>query len=178
MELRMDDGSIAGTAAVQRQGTDTVFTVSARLPQGLWRIVARGSAGELALGVVEGGACTLHRRFSHALADRLGAVESVTAHAAGARMESEWQACRRGTAPHLPPGALWRPAGEGRALALPWTDNAPFPRPEWFCLARVGTMAGRTWVFYTLDREGTPVLAQENGVFSVIPSTISCGDVV
>ena len=165
MELRMDDGSIAGTAAVQQQGEETVFTVSARLPQGLWRIVARGTEGELTLGVLEGGACTLHRRFSHALAARLGTVRSVTAQrSAGARMESEWQACRRADVPHLPPlppGALCRREPWGRTLAFPWREGGPFPWPELFCLARVGTMAGRTWVFYTLGEAGEPVLPQE-----------------
>ena len=166
MELRLEDGSIAGTVVVQRQGEETVFTVSARLLPGLWRIVARGTAGELTLGVLEGGVCTLHRRFSHALAARLGTVESVTAlRSAGARMESEWQACRRGDAPHLPPlppGALCRRESWGRTLAFPWREGGPFPWTELFCLARVGTMAGRTWVFYTLGEAGEPVIRQEN----------------
>ena len=163
MELRLEDGSIAGTVVVQRQGEETVFTVSARLPPGLWRIVARGTAGELTLGVLEGGVCTLHRRFSSALASRLGTVESVTAlRSAGARMESEWQACRGDEAPHLPSGALCRRRGQQLILALPWREDGPFPYPHWFCLARVGQMAGRTWVFYTLGGAGDPVLGEEN----------------
>ena len=166
MELRLENGAVAGTAAVQQQGEDTLFTVSAHLPPGLWRIVARGTGGELVLGVLEGGSGTLHRRFSRPLSQRIGTVQSVTAMiSAGARMESEWQACRRIDAPHLPPlppGALCRRTAVGSLLALPWHRDGPFPWPELFCLARVGTMAGRLWAFYTLDPSGQPVLPQEN----------------
>ena len=166
MELKLENGKVAGTVSVQRQGEDTLFSVTARLPQGLWRIVARGTEGALALGVLEGGSGTLHRRFSGALVQRIGTVQSVTAMvSAGARMESEWQACRQSDAPHLPPlppGALFRRTASGSILALPWRQDGPFPWPELFCLARVGTMAGRLWVFYALDPSGRPVLPQEN----------------
>ena len=163
MELRREDGIAAGTAAVRQQGEETVFDVTACLPRGLWRIVARGTAGELVLGVVEGGACTLHRRFSRSLAGRLGTVQSVTARRAGARMESEWQACPAAV-PDLPPmprGALCRSEPWGRTLAFPWQVEQPFPWPELFCLARVGTMADRLWVFYALDRRESPILPEE-----------------
>ena len=86
MELRTDDGSAVGTVDILRQGEDTVFDLTARLPAGLWRITARGTAGELTLGVTEGGAVHLRRLFSAALAGRLGTVRSVTAQRAGARM--------------------------------------------------------------------------------------------
>ena len=162
MELRLEDGSTAGTVQVQRLGEDTLFTVAARLPAGLWRITAHGGTGELALGVMEGSG-TLHRRFSRALAGRLGEVQRVTAQrCAGARMESEWQVCRGDEAPHLPPGALCRRRGQHLVLALPWREDSPFPYPQWFCLARVGQMAGRTWVFYALRGAGDPVLDEEN----------------
>ena len=159
MELRMEDGTVVGTATVQRQGEESVFAVTACLPDGLWRIVARGTAGELSLGVVEGGACTLHRRFSRPLTDRLGAVRSVTARRAGARMESEWQACVAAV-PDLPPlyrGVLCRGETWGRTLAFPWREGDPFPWTERFCLARVGSMAGRLWVFYALDKSDRPI---------------------
>ena len=153
MELRLENGISAGRAEVQRQGEETVFTVTARLDDGLWRIIARGSAGELTLGVLEGGEHTLHRRFSSALTDRLGQVESVTARrSAITRMESEWrEAC----------GALCRSRGAGHIIAIPWRQGEPFPMTEMFCLARVGTMAGRTWVFYTINGEGEPVFQEK-----------------
>ena len=165
MELRLENGISAGRAEVQRQGEDTVFTVTARLDDGLWRIIARGSAGELTLGVLEGGEHTLHRRFSSALTDRLGQVESVTARrSAITRMESEWrEACGADVPrlPSLPPGALCRSRGTGPILAIPWRQGEPVPLTEMFCLARVGTMAGRTWVFYTINGEGEPVFQEK-----------------
>ena len=159
MELRLENGSVVGSVSVQREGEDTRFTVVARLPQGLWRMVAHGTAGQLVLGVMEGGG-TMQRRFSRPLTDRLGTVQSVTAQRAGARMESEWQACT--CAPqHLPPlpaGTLCKNLSDGTLLALPWSDNAPFPWTPLFCLARVGRMGGRLWVFYRLDGAERPVL--------------------
>ena len=166
MDLCLEDGRRVGTVSLQRQGSETTFAVSAVLPTGLWRIVARGSAGELALGVTEGGAVSMQRRFSALLTDRLGAVEQVTAcRCTGARMESEWQACRSADVPSLPPlppGSLCRRRGKGRLLALPWRPDGPFPWPELFCLARVGPMAGRCWVFYALNEDGAPVFSEES----------------
>ena len=166
MELHLEDGTAAGTVTVQRQGGDTLFAVEARLPRGLWRIVACGTAGELPLGVTEGGEVTLRRCYSRSLTDRLGAVGSVQARrCADARMESEWQVCRSTEVSRLPPlpaGALRCVRKDGLLLALPWRQDGPFPWPELFCLARVGRMAERTWVFYALDSSGTPVLQEEN----------------
>ena len=159
MELRLENGSVVGSVSVQREGEDTLFTVVARLPQGLWRMVAHGTAGQLVLGVMEGGG-TMQRRFSRPLTDRLGTVQSVTAQRAGARMESEWQACTCAPQqlPPLPAGTLCKNLPDGTLLALPWSDNAPFPWTPLFCLARVGRMGGRLWVFYKLDGAERPVL--------------------
>ena len=166
MELRLENGAVAGTAAVECRGEETVFTVTARLDDGLWRIVARGSTGELTLGVLEGGEHTLRRRFSSALTDRLGQVESVTARrSAITRMESEWrEACGADVPrlPSLPPGALCRSRGTGHIIAIPWRQGEPFPLTEMFCLARVGSMAGRCWVFYALDEAGNPIFGEES----------------
>ena len=165
MELYLDDGSAAGTVGILRQGEETVFDLTACLPRGLWRITAHGTVGELTLGVTEGGAVRLHRVFSAALAGRLGTVRSVTAQRAGARMESEWQVCRdapRGLPP-LPAGALCRRESEGQTLAFPWREETPFPWSSLFCLARVGHMAGRTWVFYRLGGDGEPVFLPKEG---------------
>lgn len=165
MELRTESGGCVGHVAVRRQGEETVFTVTARLEDGLWRIVACGSAGELTLGVLEGGEQTLHRRFSRSLTDRLGQVESVTARrSAITRMESEWREACSGDVPHLPslpPGAVCCSRGAGHTIAIPWRQGEPFPLTEMFCLARVGSMAGRTWVFYTLNGRGEPIFQEK-----------------
>ena len=162
LNLYLEDGSVAGSASVRQVGEDVLFSVSARLPTGLWRIVAHGSGGTLALGVMEGGG-VWQRRFSSRLVGRLGEVERLTAsRCAPARMESEWQGCCGDEAPGLPPGSLCRRHGGGCTLALPWREDGPFPWPERFCLARTGVMAGRLWVFYALDQTGEAVLSEEN----------------
>ena len=108
MNLYLEDGSVAGSASVQPVGEDVLFSVSARLSAGLWRIVAHGSGGTLVLGVMEGGG-VWQRRFSSRLVGRLGRVERLTAsRCAPARMESEWQGCRGDEAPGLPPGSMCR----------------------------------------------------------------------
>ena len=162
MNLYLEDGSAVGTASVQQTGDDILFSVSAHLPTGLWRIVAHGSGGALSLGVMEGGG-VWQRRFSSRLVGGLGTVERLTAcRCVPARMESEWQGCRGDEAPSLPPGSLCRRRHGGCTLALPWREDGPFPWPERFCLSRTGVMAGRLWVFYGLDEAGQPVLDEEN----------------
>ena len=162
LNLYLEDGSVAGSASVRQVGDDLLFSVSARLSAGLWRIVAHGSGGALALGVMEGGG-VWQRRFSSRLAGGLGEVDRLTAsRCAPARMESEWQGCCGDEAPGLPPGSLCRRHGGGCSLALPWREDGPFPWPERFCLARTGVMAGRLWVFYALDQTGEAVLSEEN----------------
>ena len=162
MNLYLEDGSVAGSASVRQVGDDLLFSVSARLSAGLWRIVAHGSGGTLVLGVMEGGG-VWQRRFSSRLAGGLGEVERLTvSRCAPAQMESEWQGCCGDEDPGLPPGSLCRRHGGGCTLALPWREDGPFPWPERFCLARTGVMAGRLWVFYALDQTGEPVLSEEN----------------
>lgn len=157
---------VVGAAGAERRERDTVFTVSAALPPGLWRIVAEGTEGELVLGVMEGGSSCLHRRFSHDLTRRLGAVRAVRAERSGStRMESEWRvplADDLTGLPPLPPGAVCRTSARRRTLALPWQEESPFPWPQLFCFAREGAMGGRRWLFFTFDEAGAPVLEEEN----------------
>ena len=54
--------------------------------------------------------------------------------------------------------ALVRETEDGRLLALPYSERAPFPLPELFCLARIGTVGGRRCVIYRVDRKKLPVL--------------------
>ena len=43
-------------------------------------------------------------------------------------------------------------------LALPYDEGAPFPLPELFCLARIGTVGGRKCVIYRVDEKNSPIL--------------------
>ena len=53
-------------------------------------------------------------------------------------------------------GALWRPAGAGRRLALPWDEGRPFPLMEAFCFVRVGEIGGRPYAILTFDGDEWP----------------------
>ena len=43
-------------------------------------------------------------------------------------------------------------------LALPYSENAPFPLPELFCLAHIGTVDGRKCVIYRVNEKNSPIL--------------------
>ena len=79
----------------------------------------------------------------------------------------DWKALPRGSffrsarldcALSLLSGAMVRETEDGRLLALPYSERAPFPLPELFCLARIGTVGGRRCVIYRVDRKKLPVL--------------------
>ena len=179
-ELYLEDGRLAGTVAAVRQGEETLFTVTAQLPPGLWRIEGHGTEGSLPLRVTEGGAVTLRCRFSRALTERMGAPRRMVARrCVSDGTMTDWKPCD--TIRSLPPmaeGTLQRRCGAQRLVAVPWREDAPFPWTELFCFASVGEMAGRLWVFYRLDGGDRPVFSEEKTKKTDIPSTISCGDVV
>jgi len=43
-------------------------------------------------------------------------------------------------------------------LALPYDEEAPFPLPELFCLAHIGTVDGRKCVIYRVNEKNSPIL--------------------
>lgn len=79
----------------------------------------------------------------------------------------DWKALPRGSffrsarldcALSLLPSAMVREVEHGRLLALPYSENAPFPLPELFCLARIETVGGRRCVVYRMDEKNSPIL--------------------
>ena len=79
----------------------------------------------------------------------------------------DWKALPRGSffrsarldcALSLLSGAMVREEKRGKLLALPYSESAPFPLPELFCLARVDTVRGRRCVLYRLDEKKCPVM--------------------
>ena len=46
----------------------------------------------------------------------------------------------------------------GKLLALPYSESAPFPLAELFCLASIGTVGGRKCVIYRVDEKNSPIL--------------------
>ena len=55
-------------------------------------------------------------------------------------------------------GAMVREEKSGKLLALPYSESAPFPLPELFCLARIGTVDGRKCVIYRVNEKNSPIL--------------------
>ena len=77
----------------------------------------------------------------------------------------DWKALPRGSffrsarldcALSLLSGAMVREEKSGKLLALPYSESAPFPLPELFCLARVERVRGRRCVIYRLDEKKSP----------------------
>ena len=77
----------------------------------------------------------------------------------------DWKALPRGSffrsarldcALSLLSDAMVREEKSGKLLALPYSENAPFPLPELFCLARVERVRGRRCVIYRLDEKKSP----------------------
>ena len=71
----------------------------------------------------------------------------------------DWKALPRGSFfRSLLSGAMVREEKRGKLLALPYSENAPFPLAELFCLARIGTVGGRKCVIYRVDEKNSPIL--------------------
>ena len=54
--------------------------------------------------------------------------------------------------------AMVREEKSGKLLALPYSESAPFPLPELFCLAHIGTVDGRKCVIYRVNEKNSPIL--------------------
>ena len=54
--------------------------------------------------------------------------------------------------------ALWRKDGDGFSLAFPWDPKASFPMVPAFCFARVEEMEGKSWVIFSFQEGGWPVI--------------------
>lgn len=54
-------------------------------------------------------------------------------------------------------GAMLCEENGEKLLALPYDEDAPFPLPELFCFARVGSVRGERCVIYRLNRKNSPI---------------------
>ena len=79
----------------------------------------------------------------------------------------DWKALPRGSffrsarldcALSLLSGAMVHEEKNGKLLALPYSESAPFPLAELFCLARIGTVGGRKCVIYRVNEKNSPIL--------------------
>lgn len=148
------EGQPVGTLRVLAAGADTCFRLEGKAAPGLYRAYARGSRGELFLGVWEGG--VLSRRFSRALVEPVG---SVLCGCLRPSPRAEWLPAGAEKFPGWPvSGGLCRRYGEGWELALPFPEDGPFPLPALFCLARVATVAGRRCAVFLFDGTCWPLV--------------------
>ena len=80
-----------------------------------------------------------------------GGLESIAARLV-------FRSARLDCALSLLSGAMVREEKRGKLLALPYSENAPFPLAELFCLARIGTVDGRKCVIYRVNEKNSPIL--------------------
>lgn len=147
-------GRRAGILHVAQEGRNTRFTLRSDVKGGLYRVCVKGEKAELLLGAWEGGA--MSRLFSRELTAPIGRVLCAEACPVGLRTEP-WTAARPGLFPGVQAsGALSRGRSGGCELALPFDEDAPFPLPELFCLARVICLNGRRYAVFYFDDRGRP----------------------
>ena len=137
---------------------------------GLYRAVLIGTAGQLALGVMEpaAGQLALKRRPAQREVERLGKLLRVQTECSFPfRKGKVWQQTEK-------PSQLvkseflmkrlaechrcwWRREEEQLILALPWGEGERFPLESLFCFGRVSMVEGCRCVIYTLDSAEVPL---------------------
>jgi len=163
--------SCQGEATLERRDGRAEIEVSMKDPaDGLYRAVLTGERGQLPLGVMEPhhGVLLLRRKPYLRDVERLGALRDVQVSRSFAFRRSEtWKKTDRPAELvrsdflkkrlgqyHV---ALWKKNGDSLCLALPLTDDTPFPLESLFCFARLESLDGRRCVVYTFNSEETPV---------------------
>ena len=157
-------GQTVGELRMSAREGETCFEVTVSRPlQGIYRIIAQGEKSELLLGVLNGEQ-VLRRCFSAAITGKAGKICAVHAEKSGAAPLREWRTVNAGEfpmLPQLPRAALCRRVGTRHCLALPWSEDEPFPLVELFCFARIRVMNGRSWAVFAFDEGGAPVMEEE-----------------
>lgn len=160
-----------GEVTLRPDGARTEIRASLPDPgDGLYRLVLRGEAGELMLGVMEpeGKRLTLSRRLYSRDVHSLGALKRGEARCSFRFDDvSRWQAASgparlfhdsflqnrlRGVE-----RAWWRRERGQLILAIPLERGKPFPLEALFCLAKVQRVEGRVCAVYRFDGEERPL---------------------
>ena len=152
-----------GELTVAPEALYTAFSVSCRGREGLWCAWAVGERESLRIGVLEpeNGCLQIRRRFSKQLTAPLGPILRGELRPLGDERE-RWESL----GPELPrspylrcrlgglSGVLTCKTENGRLIAVPRDDAAPFPLEAMFCFAHARRVKGRAcWVFRFDDRE-------------------------
>lgn len=162
--LYSEDGRAVGTLRRQQEGL--YVELEARTPRpfpGIGRVYLRCAGGEQLLGVMEpfGGGMRCRRRFAEMQLRGLGSCESAVLRVTGG--DGDWTPYAGEIAGEwgrriAEAGALTRPEGADRLVAIPYPQGAAFPLTELFCLARVRTIRGGRYVVYAFSADGEPRL--------------------
>ena len=169
----MYQGRPIGDLRAKTEGEDTCFFAVCRLPEkGLWCLWAVGSGGELRLGVPEGenGAeARLNRRFSRRMTAPLGRLRCGELRRAAATEEKrKWEETAQPETLFRTPwlrralsgvrGARTCRMGKLLALALPFSQEKPFPLVPLFCFACVRSIGGSDYAVFAFDENEWPVV--------------------
>jgi len=163
------NGKKTGEAEQREEGLYLTFHAVCQAPgQGVFRLVAVGTEGELPLGIPapSGGKLVLWKKISRREAQRAGELERAELRACGAP-EKAWTAA---PAPeqvfHSPflrervlgaEGALISREEKGFRLAIPCGPAGPFPLAAFFCFAQVTVIGEREYAVFRFDREENPL---------------------
>ena len=165
----MMEGRAVGELTVRPEALYTGFTVDCRLQEGLWCAWAVGERGRLRIGIPEpeNGALRIHRRFSRALTEPLGALLRGELRRPGEERE-RWEPmgppAERFRSPYLRrclagrEGALFCREGQRALAALPRDDRRPFPLEGMFCFARLRRIREREYWVFAFDSREWPVI--------------------
>ena len=163
----LDGEKAAGSLEVSPRGGYLRFRASCRVPErALWRLAARGGAGEADLGALapEGGLWRLDRRFSPAELRAMG-LERIEECRLRRPSPAGWtpepepgRLLEEGPLRRLCAsvrGALTRRGEEGLLLALPLMETEPFPLMPVFCLGTFRRLEGKPYLVFGIF-EGRP----------------------
>lgn len=160
-----------GNANVERKDGRAEINVSMTDPaDGLYRATLTGEHGTLPLGVMEPhhGVLLLRRRPYLRDVECLGKLKNVqvsrsfsfhrsevwkTADHTSELVRSDFLKKRLGQCHSI----RWKKNGDSLCLALPLSEDAPFPLEALFCFARIEFVEGRRCAVYTFDKEEKPL---------------------
>ncbi|MGM9661530.1 MAG: hypothetical protein ACI3WR_00365 [Oscillospiraceae bacterium] len=164
LPLLLEGGAPAGKLRWVQEGLYyQIEALADQRREGIYRAYLSCENGERLLGVMEprGQGMYCRKRFAEQQLRGLGRWQGGLLRRSGGdggwqpyagELGGEWGG-RVGAE-----GALTRPEGELRLVALPYDRGAPFPLTELFCLAQLRQIGGRRYVVYAFSPEGKPVL--------------------
>ena len=165
------DARCVGKLHIESDGLYHIFRAECALDtHHIYRLTLCGASGELPLGVLapRDGALCLARRISAASVRRIGEIVSVRAergrtletqerkwHTLGARRP--FAGAELSAALSTFDGALFCEEDDRIFIALPFSQELPFPLESLFCFATVRTVEGKRCVVFAVNAAGEPI---------------------